>query len=112
DRRQLMSAQANVSSATFDDAAGSLFYEDTIGDYGDKLIYNSVTVSDSAGNVTTVSDSTSQASFWPRTLSRATQLPSGSTEAIDAANYLLSIYKSPSFRFDKLSFIASLSDTL
>lgn len=110
-RRNLLLAQA-TTKATFGDTGTDLHYEEAPGDYGDRLIYNSVAIVDSANNATTVTDATSQNAYWPRSLQRQTLLPSGSLEATDAANFFLSAYKDPHFRFQNLTFIASLSDAL
>lgn len=102
---------AATSKATFGDTGTDMLYETAPGDYSDRLIYNSVTVTDDGNNSFTVSDSASQDSYWPRSLPRSTMLPSGSTEKTDAANLLLGLYKQPGFRFKSLTFMASLSDT-
>lgn len=106
---QLVAAAS--SQATFGDTGSDLLYEAAPGDYSDRLIYNSVTVTDDGGVAVTVVDSASQDAYWPRSLSRATMLPSGSLEKTDAANLLLGAYKQPGFRFKSLTFMASLSDT-
>lgn len=101
-----------TSSVTFGDTGADLLYETAPGDYSDRLIYNSVTVTDDGSNSFTVTDSASEDAYWgPRSLARATMLPSGSTEKIDAANLLLGIYAQPGFRFKSLTFMASLNDT-
>jgi hypothetical protein len=111
-RRSVITLQS-ASKVTFGDAGGAeLDYEEAPGDYSDKLIYNEVTVTDSANNAVTISDATSQGAYWPRSLTRATLLPAGSTVTTDAAQFLLDYYKQPGFRFQSLTFMASLSDTL
>nr|WP_237694810.1 hypothetical protein [Streptomyces sp. SID5468] len=77
-------------------------YTDCQLDYDPTHLANLVTVTQtSTGQVCAVQDTTSQAAYFPRTLTRSID-PTSPLECLDAANYLLSRYKTPLTRVSTL----------
>jgi hypothetical protein len=102
DRHKRLFAPYLTSQATFGDDTGELAYTDLRPDYDVELIYNDVRVTVTGGTTAQATDSTSQTTFFPRSLLRNVVL-ARDTEAADQAGYLISKYKDPELRFSTLT---------
>jgi hypothetical protein len=94
-----------TSSTTYSDipTGSEIPYEDLQLEYGDRYIYTEVVVSREGGATATASDSAAQSLYFRRTLSRSGLLITNDAELSDAANWLLSIYSSPSTRVSSVT---------
>lgn len=79
------------------EAAGENIYTDLELAYDESRIWNEVRVTRVGGAVQVATDATSQARYFPRTLTRAPLILTDS-EANDAANWLLGRYREPGVR--------------
>lgn len=92
-----------TSQATFGDGGGSeLPYQSLTAAYDDSQIWNSVTATRTGGTDQTASDTTSQASFFKRSLTKTGLLIQTDNEALSKAQYLLTRWKDARLRFTQL----------
>lgn len=85
-----------------DTASGEWPYEDVTLDYDSTHLSNQVTVTqEGTGQNFYANDATSDTNFFPRTMSRSINA-SAAAECQDAADYLLSRYKSPATRVSSI----------
>ena len=101
-----------TSQATFDDAAGaSLPYLNVTSTYDDSQIWNEARVTRTGGTEQVAEDTTSQAAYFTRTLTR--NLPIlDDTEALGLAQWLVGVYALPIFRFTSVTLDGLMSDSL
>lgn len=93
-------------------AAGEIPYEDCQLDYDPTHLSNLVTITQaSTGQLFTAQDATSQANYFPRSLTRTVNSSSG-LECQDAAGYLLSRYKNALTRVQALKLHPSANPAL
>jgi hypothetical protein len=78
-------------------------YVEVVPAYDDTFLYNLVKITRSGGTTQTASDATSQAAYFPRTLSKSGLLIETDNEAADAADWLLAAYKDPDLRFRRIT---------
>jgi hypothetical protein len=101
---------ATTSQFTFGEQENP--YEDDIAyDYDATLIYNDVSVQQSAGTNAAAFDATSQTNYGPRSYQRQTNVASG-LETIDAATWILATHKDPHQRISTLTIKPSHNPTL
>lgn len=92
------------SLATFGDTTASTYtYESAEPLYDDSQIWNEVQVERVGGVRQVAVDEDSQATYWPRTLSKSGLLITSDDEAVSAARWLLAIYKDPAVRFASIT---------
>jgi len=89
-----------TSTATFGEGPGEIPYQDVEISHDEQQLYNNIVITLAGGQKVTASDTTSQAAFWPATLSRETIGLAG--EAQDLAYYLLGRLKNPQLRVPDL----------
>jgi hypothetical protein len=91
---------------------GEIPYEDCALDYDPTRLANIVKVTQaSTGQIFSATSATSQAQYFPRTLSRTINA-SSAQECQDAANYLLSRYKAPASRLSTIRLNPSSNPTI
>lgn len=100
------------SAATFDDAAGStLPWLRTSSTYDDSQIWNEVRITRTGGTEQVATDTTSQAAYFTRTLTRTLPMLTDG-EALSLAQYLVGVYANPIFRFTSVTLDGLMADTL
>lgn len=104
--------QSRTPVATFGDAAsGELPWLKLSSSYDDSQIWNEARVTRTGGVEQVATDTTSQAAYFTRTLTR--QLPlSSDTEALALAQYLVALYGPAVFRFTSMTLDGLMDDTL
>ena len=100
-----------TNQATFGSQSGELPYVDAELSYDDTNLYNEIIVDFTNGAPQTEIDATSQATYFPRTLSRMLPLITTTTEAQAAATWLLNRYATPMLRIDQLQLRGMLQDS-
>lgn len=100
---------SSASQGTIGDAAGEIRYRTGRLDLDDADLYNEVEVTPSGGTPETASDATSKLEHYTRRLNRDI-LSSSQAEALNAAQYLLSLYADPSPRIPEVELVGA-SDT-
>lgn len=101
-----------VSLATFDDLAGAtLPYLRVSSSYDDSAIWNEVRITRTGGVEQVATDTTSQAAYFARTLTRTLPLLTD-TEALSLAQYLIGVYALPIFRFTSITLDGLMDDAL
>ena len=96
---------------TFGDAPGQTHYETIQMLSATQLLYNQVVASGTAGANTTsqsgnrqvANDLTSQSTYLVRTYDMSSTALAYDADAVDLANYILSLYKNPEVRFDMMT---------
>lgn len=94
--------RSSVSQATFGDEDGELEYDDVTVEYDDTMIYNHVRITRVGGVEQVVSDSSSIAKYLTHTFERSDLLMQSDPDALDYANYVLAMSKTPELRFAEL----------
>lgn len=84
-----------------DNGTGTKYSALTI-QYGSEFLYNKVTCQTETGLPQTVDDVTSQTDYGISTLVQSDLLFNSDADALALANYLLDLYKQPTYRFDSL----------
>jgi hypothetical protein len=107
-----VSASFFTASATFSDQVGTdLPYTGLSVLYGQEFLYNKVVASVEGGTDQTANDVTSQTEYGISTLNLSGLLLNDDAAANTLAVELLSRYKEPVYRFDKLQTIYNMLDT-
>lgn len=119
---RFLRSEATTSNGTFGDGGGSeLPYQSLNPAYDDTQVWNDVHVTADAGTEQIASDSTSQTTYFKRTLTKTGLLYGDATpyggqapdnEAASMASWLLYNYKNPSLRFDRITLEGGYSDSL
>lgn len=97
-------ATYSTSQATFGDSSGELHFTKTEFVNNDQLIFNDVTVGRANGVNITAVDATSVGKYWSRPKSVTGLISDSDAFSYDLAQTLLSKYKQPSTRIQKLDF--------
>lgn len=101
-----------VSLATFDDLTGAtLPYLRVASSYDDSQIWNEARITRTGGTEQVATDTTSQAAYFTRTLTRTLPLLTDG-EALSLAQYLIGVYASPIFRFTSMTLDGLMDDAL
>jgi len=112
ERHSLWKSPHSISRATFGDDVGELPYSDLELTYDDTDLYSAVRVERENGIPQVAVDPTAKERYGPRILPRTGLLINSDGEASDAANYLLSRYKTPGERPERLSVVGGNHDGL
>lgn len=103
---------SRTSAATFGDAAsGELPWLKLSSSYDDQQIWNEARVTRSGGTEQVATDTTSQAAYFTRTLTRTLPLNSDA-EALSLAQWLIGLYAQPIFRFTSIVLDGLMDDNL
>ena len=92
-----------AAAAVFGDDSGEMHYSGMETSYEDEMIYNDVRITRAGGAEQSASDATSQTSYGKRSLAESGLLILTDNEALDQATYMLSRFKDPSLRVQKLT---------
>lgn len=95
-------APYTVSQATFGDGVGELLYADIDFDYSDVQLWNEVRITRQGGTEQVVTDVASQTRYYPRTLTKGGLLMATDADALGAAQWILSRFKTPSLRVERV----------
>ena len=87
---------------TFADDGSGIPYQNLAVVYGAELLYNEVVVTRENGGTATASDTTSQEQYGIQNLSRSNLPLDNDTSAQNLADYLVTQYKNPEYRFEAL----------
>ena len=118
---RLKNSGATVSQGTFGDGSGELPYQSLQPSYDDSQIYNDIHVTADGGTEQISTDATSQTAYFKRSLIRTGLIvgdasPVGGNsqdnEAYGMSQWLLALYKDPTFRFDNINLEGGVSDAL
>lgn len=110
DRHAKYKSPYDTVQATFGSGSGELPFDDIALEYSDMNIWNHTIVERSGGTAQSVEDSDSIDDHFRRTLEKTGLLMTSDTEAQDAANWLLSQFKSPRLRIRELVLQGRYSD--
>lgn len=99
----LLSTVSTAVQTTFGDAVGERPYVELVPDYGDTFIRNQVSASRVGGAIYTFSDAVSGGQYGTFTDTVTGLLNSSDSEIRDLANWRLSHYAQPQFRFTSLT---------
>jgi hypothetical protein len=105
-------APASTAVVTFSDDNSGVEFNTVQVVYGSELLYNYVQVERNNGGTAIVFDSDSINSYGQQALIQTGLLMNTDSDALELANYLLSQYSEPEYRFESLSVVLEgLSDT-
>lgn len=93
--------------ATFADDGTGIDYQGLSTIYGQEFLFNRVQATTETGTVQAADDAASQTEFGISTLSLDNLLLASDGAALTLAEYLLSLYKDPVYRFDDLRLVVS-----
>lgn len=101
-----------TSQATFDDATGAaLPYLNVSSVYDASQVFNEVRITRTGGTEQVAEDTASQDAYFTRTLTKTLPL-STDVEALGLAEYLVSLYATPIFRFTSVTLDGNMLDAL
>ncbi|HWP89201.1 MAG TPA: hypothetical protein VNM70_15070, partial [Burkholderiales bacterium] len=101
-----------TSSASFDDAAGAtLPWRSVTSTYDDSQIWNEARVTRTGGTEQVATDTTSQAAYFTRTLTKTLPILTDG-EALGLAQWLVGVYGTPIFRFTSVTIDGHMTDSL
>jgi hypothetical protein len=93
----------STSAATFGTASGELPYESLDLGFDETLIYNDILITRAGGAQQEAIDSTSQAAYGPRVLTKTGILLGTDDEALALSQWLLLRYKDPALRIPRMT---------
>lgn len=93
-----------TASGTIGDTAGEIRYENPVVPYGEQYLWTRALVTPSGGTAEEAVDAAGTASHYARTLPRSTLVASQS-EALNAAQYLVNRYATPTLRVDAVDVV-------
>jgi hypothetical protein len=109
---RLTTSTSTTSQATFTDAAGgTLPYLNVASTYDDSQIWNEARVTRTGGVEQVAEDTTSQAAYFTRTLTKNLPILTD-TEALGLAEWLVGLYALPIFRFTSVTLDGLMTDSL
>lgn len=115
DRTLRLKATTSQVTLTDDDtaaAASVLPYDDAVTSYDLDHLYNEIKGQRDTGTVQVASDSSSQTSYYRRTLLEQSLLITTDAEVLSRAQFRLSRYKDPALRVDQVTLRPAGSDTV
>lgn len=95
-------AETSGTPVTFADDGTGIPYQNLAVVYGAELLYNQVVVSVEGGGTATANDNASQDTYGIQNLTRSNLPLDNDTSATNLANYLVSQYAQPEYRFEAL----------
>ena len=100
-----------TSASTWGDGPGELAYADLQVRYDDADLHTAVTVTTEGGSRGSAEDTSATAAYGPRILERTQIALSGEDEAQGQAEWLLSRYKAPALRVERLDIHGAADDS-